>query len=232
MSEWWTYTLSDFLLFSPHTYYRLFELYNAAIWPGQMLAMALGLAVVVLLGARRPWRGRAVSAILAACWLWVAWGFLFTRYATINWTAVYMAAAFAVEALLLVLVGVVGDRLGGRRQEHWTGRAGLGFVLFALLIQPLVGPLAGRAWSQVELFGVAPDPTVVATLGVLLTVERARWELLAIPLAWCAVSGATLWTMEAPDAWIMPAAAALALVLNRAPRSRCANRMPGSGTWE
>ena len=35
MSEWWTYSLSDFLLFSPRTYYRLFELYNLAIWPTQ-----------------------------------------------------------------------------------------------------------------------------------------------------------------------------------------------------
>jgi hypothetical protein len=30
MSEWWTYTLSDFLLFSPRVYYRLFELHNRA----------------------------------------------------------------------------------------------------------------------------------------------------------------------------------------------------------
>ena len=29
MSEWWTYRLSNFLLFSPRTYYRLFELYNS-----------------------------------------------------------------------------------------------------------------------------------------------------------------------------------------------------------
>ena len=48
MSEWWTYRLSDLLLFSPQTYYRLFELYNAAIWPAQVLAIALGLAVVAL----------------------------------------------------------------------------------------------------------------------------------------------------------------------------------------
>ena len=26
MSEWWTYHLRDFLLFTPRTYYRLFEL--------------------------------------------------------------------------------------------------------------------------------------------------------------------------------------------------------------
>jgi len=43
MSEWWTYRLSDLLLFSPRTYYRLFELYNAAIWPAQVLAVVIGL---------------------------------------------------------------------------------------------------------------------------------------------------------------------------------------------
>ncbi|HYG88758.1 MAG TPA: DUF6064 family protein [Azospirillum sp.] len=213
MSEWWTYALSDFLLFSPRTYHRLFELYNAAIWPGHVLAIALGLAVAALLGTGGPWRGRVVSAILAACWLWVAWGFLYTRYATINWAAVYMAAAFAAEALLLVLAGVLGGRLGFRTRGSWVGRAGLGLVLFALLVQPLGVRLTGRPWSQTELFGVAPDPTVVATLGVLVAAERTRWELLAIPLAWCAVSGATLWAMDAPGAWVMAIAAGLALLL-------------------
>ena len=29
MSEWWTYRLSDFLLFAPRTYWRQFELLNA-----------------------------------------------------------------------------------------------------------------------------------------------------------------------------------------------------------
>jgi Family of unknown function (DUF6064) len=67
---------------------------------------------------------------------------------------------------------------------------------------------------QVELFGVAPDPTAVATLGVvLLATDPIRWELLAVPVLWCAVGGATLWAMEAPDAWIMPLAAALVLVM-------------------
>ena len=30
MSEWWTYRLSDFLMFSGATWYRLLELHNAA----------------------------------------------------------------------------------------------------------------------------------------------------------------------------------------------------------
>ena len=52
MSEWWTYRPSDFLLFSPRTYHRLFELYNREIWPAQLASLGRGLAMLALL--QRP----------------------------------------------------------------------------------------------------------------------------------------------------------------------------------
>ena len=52
-----------------------------------------------------------------------------------------------------------------------------------------------------------------ATLGVLVAAHRPCGELLVIPLVWCAISGATLWTMQSPDALVMPVVAALTLVL-------------------
>jgi Family of unknown function (DUF6064) len=219
MAEWWTYSLSDFLLFSPRTYYRLFELYNAAVWPGQVLALAVGLAIAAMLWKPRRWQGRVVAILLAACWLWIAWAYFLTRYATINWAAPYVAAAFAGEALLLVLIGAAG-RFSLPPDVRRAGCVGVGLYVFALVIQPLIGPLAGRAWSQVEVFGIAPDPTVVATLGVLLrATARPRWALLPIPVAWCAVSGATAWAMGSSDAWVVPIAGVLTLVSALLPRS-------------
>jgi hypothetical protein len=207
MSEWWTYTPSDFLLFSPRTYYRLFELYNADIWPVQILSLALGVVILALLRHGGAWRGRFVAAILAGCWIWVAWAFHLHRYATINWAATYFAAAFAMEALLLIWTGVIRDKLEFNAELPVMQRIGLGIYLFALLVQPLIGPLVGREWMQVEIFGVAPDPTVIATLGILLlAANRVFWELLAIPLLWCALSGVLQWTMESPDALVMPLA--------------------------
>src|SRR5262249_57612480 len=67
MSEWWTYSLSDFLLFSPRTYYRLFELYNLAVWPWHVLAIVLGLAVLVLWLLGGAWQGPPIPPILAPC---------------------------------------------------------------------------------------------------------------------------------------------------------------------
>jgi len=206
MSEWWTYTLSDFLLFSPRTYYRLLEIYNTAIWPAQIVAVAAGLAILAL---RR--RGRLVALLLSACWLWVAIEFHLRRYATINWAAVYFAAAFALEALLLLWAGARG-RLAFERGGDTVGRVGLGIFVFALALEPVTDFLAGRGWRQVEVFGVAPDPTAVATLGLLLLAAgRVRWELLGVPAIWCLISGATLWAMKSPVAAIPPLAAALAV---------------------
>jgi len=207
MSEWWTYTLSDFLLFTPRTYFHLFELYNAAVWPMQLLTFALGLAI---LGRFRS-RGRAAAAILGALWLWVAFAFLLRRYATINWAAAYWAWAFVLEAALVVWFGVVRAALwvDGR-----TGRAGPSLLLFALLVQPFIGLLMGRGWRSLEIFGAVPDPTVVGTLGLLLAARRrARPLLMIVPVLWCAMTGLTLLAMKAPDFWIAPAAAAFSVAL-------------------
>lgn len=214
MSEWWTYRLSSFLLFAPRTYYRLFELYNASIWPAQVAAAGLGFCVAMLL--RRgsgPMRARAVPAILAACWLWVAVAFLARRYASINFAATEFAWAFGVEAALLVWLGVARATLEFARPPRVAGRIGFGLLLFALLAQPLLGPALGRSWRQAEIFGVAPDPTAVATLGILLLARgRLRWALMIVPAAWCVFTGATLLAMKAPDWCVGPAAAVTAIM--------------------
>ncbi len=225
MPEWWTYSLSDIQSFSLHSYYRLFELYNSAIWPAQVVAFATGLAMWPLLRRAEPRRGRVIAAILAGSWLWIAIAFHATRYAKLTWVARDFAWGFGLEAALLLWAGVVRGRLVFDRRP-----AGVAILLFALVAHPLLGLLFGRSWRQVEIFGVAPDPTVIATLGVLLLAAgRVRWELLALPLAWCGISGATLLSMKAPDAWIPTAAAALfvSLSIGRALGRRRLRPAPG-----
>ena len=53
MPEWWTYSLADFLMFAPRTYYRLIELYNRDVWPAHLATIALGIALVSF-AWRRP----------------------------------------------------------------------------------------------------------------------------------------------------------------------------------
>ncbi len=214
MSEWWSYTLADFLLFSPRTYYRLLELYNLAIWPAQFAGVAIGLGVVALLVGKRGRHDRLIAGLLAACWLWIAWAFHFQRYAQINWAAPWFALAFALQALLLVVFGVLGGRIvwqtsGG--SERWFA---LSLVAIVVLGYPWLAPLAGRPWTSAESFGVAADPTAIATVAVLALVRgRIRWLLLVVPLLWCAVATATLWAIDAQlEAMVVAVATVLALL--------------------
>ena len=212
MPEWWTYTLSDFLMFSPRTYYRMLERYNTAVWPGHVVTLGLGLAILPLLRRPSGRQGRIVSGAVALVWGWVAWAFLWRRYATINWPATYFAWAFAIEALLVVWMGVIRRRLSFRLKRDPAGIVGITLFVLALTIYPLLASLFGRPWQQAEVFGVAPDPTAIVTLGLLLLTEGPpHWGLLVVPVFWCLISGATLLAMDSSDAWVPPLAGLLAL---------------------
>jgi hypothetical protein len=90
MPEWWSYSLSDFLLFSPRTYYRLIERHNSSAWPAHIATMGLGLGVLGLLRRKPTVHGRSISGILAGLWVWVVCAFVWQRYATINWAIIYL----------------------------------------------------------------------------------------------------------------------------------------------
>jgi hypothetical protein len=134
----------------------------------------------------------------------VGWAFVWQRYVTINWAATYLTGLYAVEVLLLGWSGVARGAPSFRWTRDATGAIGLVLFAVALAVYPLLAPLAGRGWRQSEIFGIAPDPTVLATAGLLLLVEGPpRWKLLIAPVLWCALSGATLLAMGSFEAWIL-----------------------------
>ena len=205
MTEWWTYSLRDLLLFSPRTYYRLFELYNVALWPLQIITIALGVVILLLWQRGGKSATRVAFAILAIIWLWVAWAYHWQRYSSINWAANYYALAFIFEALLLLYIVVRPDYFTQSSVKSVNDRAGLAPFLISLLLFPLLGSLLGRPWAQAEVFGLAPDPTALLTLSMLLLYKlRSAWWLLPIPVAWCVISGATMWAMNAPEFVVVP----------------------------
>jgi hypothetical protein len=211
MAEWWTYRPEDFLLFSPRVYWRLFEFANSSMWPLQLATLGAGLALILLAQWRPRRHGLWIALVLAVLWAFVGWAFLWNRYATINWAIAYVAPLFGAEALLLALVGVMRGGIDFDRRGL-TGRAGLLLATVGLLAYPLLPLLFGRPWASAEIFGIAPDPTAIVTLGLLL-VARSRIVLLLlpVPLLWLLFSGLTLRTMGDAQAWVPSGAAGIAL---------------------
>lgn len=215
MSEWWTYDLSDFLLFSHRVYLRLFELHNTATWPAQVATLMIGAAILFAAVKPHPLARRLVPLILGVIWLWVAWAFFGVRYATINWAAPHVAVVFALQGVALCAIGIgPGLALAADQHRTTTGRAGLLMLAVGVLFYPLIAPALGRPVAAAEFFGIAPDPTAIATLAILsLSAGSARWLLMVVPLLWSLTTGLTLWTMGAAEAFVAPVCALICIVV-------------------
>ena len=195
MSEWWTYRPSDFLMFSARSWGRLLEAWNGDVWPWHPALMLVALALL-LLAARKPAPASPwIAVVLAAAWAWVGWAFHWERFTAINTGATWSALAFAVQAVLLL---VLGARAAGRMPRPALRIAGLGIAGAAVVLYPLVAPLTGRGWAQAEVVGAAPDPTVLFTLGLLLALPlRHRGWLVVIPAVALLVGWTADWLLWA-----------------------------------
>lgn len=201
MSEWWTYRLSDFLMFTSSTYFRLFELSNREWFPLQLVFITAGLLTIYYVAHRpKPVVFMAAAMLFGFVWIWVAWEFHWKRYMPVMLAAPYFAGAFVLQGVALILGGRILTAPDRRSRREL--RLATVLLLFGLLLQPLLGLLAGRPATQLQVFGIAPDPTAVATLGLLFLL-RASWTLFVIPILWCLISAATLSTLDAPDVWVM-----------------------------
>ena len=195
-----SWALEDFLSFSPRAYWRLFALENEAVWPAQLLLVAAGaLLVLLLLRGRQP-SFRWLGPVLGAAWIWAGWQFVAVRYGTLNWAAPTLAWGFYAEGALLAALGLSGRPALAARKKFG---AGIGLVAAAFLAWPVLAPLDGRPWREAEVFAVAPDPTAAATLALLALAARSRWSVIlcVAPVLWLAASALTLLTMGAWQGW-------------------------------
>jgi hypothetical protein len=198
MAEWWTYRPSDFLMFSPRVYARLIETVNAEAWPLQCIGALASAGLLVLLLRRDAWGPRAALRVLAFAWLSVALFFHARHFSTINTAAPFFAWAFGAQSLLLL--GLTGWVSRLTWADAGAPRRAVGCLLAATaLLYPLAAPLVDRPWRQAECFGVLPNPTVVATLAVLLLVRLPRGLgplAFVLPLLWCVVAMLLHWTLH------------------------------------
>jgi hypothetical protein len=200
--------------------------YNRALWPMPPIALLLGLGVVLL--TLRPVRdgNRLIGALLAASWLWIGIGWQLLHFARLDFAAPLYGALFVVEGLLLLWIAIRG-RPVFRYRGGLAGWGGLALAMLALA-WPLVDRLAGVSWQSERVVGLAPAPTTVLTLALLLLVAgRTPWRLAIIPLLWTLIAGAMAWILWIPQDLALPVvgvcAAGLLLWKNRryaAARSR------------
>jgi hypothetical protein len=186
--------------FTADIYLSLFETYNSAIWPAQVVAYGLGIAAVFLTLRPVAAGSRIVFAILSAFWLWNGIAYHLMHFFQINFAALGFAALFTVQGALFAAIAVNGRRSFCFRRSV-LGWSGLLLCLFALVAYPLLGWLAGHGWPRAAAFGVAPAPTTIFTFGMLLMLGAAApLHLAVIPLLWSLAGGsAAVFILRIPE---------------------------------
>jgi Family of unknown function (DUF6064) len=180
------------LPFTPEQFFDVFAAYHAALWPAPLVANALGLVAMLFLffSRRSVVAGMVISSILALLWAWSGVAYHLVHFSPINPLAPLFGALFVLAALLFAWHGVVRRRLVFGIAANARSAFGLGLLLYALLVYPLLTTWLGHAWPALPSFGL-PCPTALFTLGLLALAQppmpRAPW---LVPIAWAFV-GAT-----------------------------------------
>lgn len=213
MADWFSYAPSDVLLFGPDVYWRLFALHNQSLWPLPLVALGTGVVILGGLTTRWRWRSQAIWLAIALAFVGSA-HFIAVRYAPINWPMTHAAWLFVAQAMLIVAAMVAGALSLQNLAPGLARASGIGLLAYAVLVHPLVGLGFGRPLDQAEIMGLAPDPTALASLGLLLLVRPSPWRvaLSMLPVTWCVVSAATLFGLGEPQGWILLTALGIWLV--------------------
>lgn len=216
------------LPFSADVLASLLARYNSTLWPAPLVALVLLTAVLGLALQRAEAAGRIAALTLAAGWAWTGIAFHAATFASLNFAAPIYAVLFVVQAVLLVWTGAVRDAMPLARPQGPAEAAGLGLAVIALAGWPLLALGARQGLAAAEVAGVAPDPTALFTLGVLLLVRgRTPWHLAALPIAWSFAGGVTAWALGGGPATLQALAGLAAIPLIYLKNRRVRQGLPG-----
>jgi hypothetical protein len=175
------------LPFTVGQFLQLFKDYNISVFPLQILLYILAAVIIFLSLKRMAWTDKITSSILALLWLWMGIVYHLLFFTTINKAAYLFGSLFIIQGILFIYYGVIKRRLSYRFQPNIVGWIGATFILFALVVYPLLGYLFGHVYPSAPTFGL-PCPTTIFTFGVLLwSARKVPLFILLIPFLWCII---------------------------------------------
>ncbi|HSP01312.1 MAG TPA: DUF6064 family protein, partial [Thioalkalivibrio sp.] len=151
--DWSSYSLSDFLMFGPEVFLRLFVRINQDFWPWQGIVVVMLLLIAGLLVRGDTLAKRGVMLLLAAAWAWSGAGFLLEYYGPINSPATWFGWAFVLQAALLTVAALVWPWDGTRAGAGRRWQAGVGWLVITASL-PLLAVAQSGNWQASALFGM------------------------------------------------------------------------------
>ncbi len=174
-----------------NAFLAMFDRFNAAVWPMQLVWYASAAAMVGLALWPRRLSTQLICLLAAAYLTWVGIAFfgvldsdmgVLDGVMNLSWL---WAATFILEALLFLVAGIVRRDLVIAPRWDLSSVLGAVFMFYGLVAYPIIGLLSGHPLHTLPVFGLSPCATVIFFFGLLLWARSpAPKYLLLLPLAW------------------------------------------------
>jgi hypothetical protein len=168
-------------------FFSVFEKYNHAIFPVQIILFLLSILALIAIGSKFKQKDKFVAGILGVLWLWTGIGYHIAFLSSINKVALGYGVLFILQGLFLLWEGVLLYNLKFVFRMSIQAYLGYFFILYGLIIYPVVGYLIEPNLSRTISIGL-PSPTIILTFGFLLLCDKKFSKyLLIIPSLWAVI---------------------------------------------
>lgn len=183
------FTLEEFL--------GIFETFNHAIFPLQiiMYVVAVGMLVISIIRTRKY--DMFIPIILGLIWIFVGLTYHILSFSSINNAAFIFGIAFIVAGILLIMNSFSKQTLKFGNTINLFSIVGWIYIFYSMIMYPIWGLSFGHGYPEVPLFGVVPCPVVIFTMGIfLLSRSKIAWYLWLIPSIWSIIGGSAAIKLE------------------------------------
>jgi hypothetical protein len=206
------------LPFTSEQFFGIFAEYNQHFWVVVVAWWGATIAALLLSWRQPDGWSSALAFFMGGLWLWNAVAYHALLFTRINPAAWLFSALFAVEGALFIWAG---NRQSLRFLSASGPRQIIGVALAAYsLTYPFLMNAFGHSYPAAPTYGL-PCPTVLLTIGLLLTVPGGVPPTLAvIPIAWGFVGGSAAILLDVVTDYVLLAAGVLLLSIVIAQRMR------------
>lgn len=175
--------------FTTEEFFEVFERYNSAVFPFQLIILVLGFIAVLIIPGKRSIKNSLIAGFLGFLWLWIGLFYHIAFFTSINKAAYIFGGLFIIQGIFFII------ELRRKKLEFsFTGQVreyvGYFFILFGLILYPIISYLLEASFVKTISLGL-PCPTTILTFGLLmLTTNKLSKYLLIIPTIW-AIIGTT-----------------------------------------
>jgi Family of unknown function (DUF6064) len=165
--------------FTTEQFFSIFEKYNTSIFPTQIILFLLSVLALLAIGSKIKQKDKFVSGILGFLWLWIGIVYHIAFFSGINKVAYGFGVLFILQGLFLLWEGVLLYNLKFVFKMSIQAYLGYFFILYGLIVYPVVGYLIEQNLSRTISIGL-PCPTTILTFGFLLLCDKKFSKYLLI----------------------------------------------------